>query len=218
MSCQRQHLPARLLASHTRPPRARHTTLHTQHCTHNRRKLREDVCGYSDEDTEDVTFRRLLSPESATRDIYGQLPGQELLDDAAQQYQAQLAQLLQAQQQEGGGQAQQQPQQPQEIVVDLRPARQRQAAAAAAAAAAIATVPSGGRRAATTAATGGAGLALGVGVVKLAQFVARQLSSNKGKRKGGRKRGSAQSSRRTSEAGSVAGSRGGSRRTTPRQR
>lgn len=33
--------------------------------------MREEVCGYSDEDTEDVTFRRLMSPDSASRDIHG---------------------------------------------------------------------------------------------------------------------------------------------------
>jgi hypothetical protein len=33
--------------------------------------MREEVCGYSDEGTEDVTFRRLMTPESAARDIHG---------------------------------------------------------------------------------------------------------------------------------------------------
>lgn len=36
--------------------------------------MREDVVGYSDEEAEDVTFRRLMSPESASRDIYGHTP------------------------------------------------------------------------------------------------------------------------------------------------
>jgi hypothetical protein len=40
----------------------------------NRRKMREDVVGYTDEEAEDVTFRRLMSPESASRDIYGHTP------------------------------------------------------------------------------------------------------------------------------------------------
>eukprot|EP00879_Flechtneria_rotunda_P010702 GHRR01011184.1.p3 GENE.GHRR01011184.1~~GHRR01011184.1.p3 ORF type:complete len:148 (+),score=52.08 GHRR01011184.1:511-954(+) len=41
--------------------------------------MREYMAGYSDEDTEDVTFRRLMSPYSAERDLYGvQQPGPAL--------------------------------------------------------------------------------------------------------------------------------------------
>lgn len=36
--------------------------------------LRQEVAGYSDEATEDVTFRRLMTPESASRDIHGPTP------------------------------------------------------------------------------------------------------------------------------------------------
>jgi hypothetical protein len=36
--------------------------------------MREEVCGYSDEGPEDVTFRRLLTPDSAARDLTGLMP------------------------------------------------------------------------------------------------------------------------------------------------
>ncbi|KAF8058458.1 hypothetical protein HT031_005582 [Scenedesmus sp. PABB004] len=36
-----------------------------------RRRMREHIAGYSDEETEDVTFRRLMSPYSAARDLHG---------------------------------------------------------------------------------------------------------------------------------------------------
>lgn len=152
-----------------------------------RRKMREDVCGYSDEDTEDVTFRRLMAPDSAAYALNGPTP----LDAALLTQDPLLLQQLTA----GGSSSQ------------------------AAAAAAVALPPSRARRVTVTTAVGGAGLALGAGVVKLVRIVSSRLQRQKRKAKGQRRAsaagaGAAAGSRRQSEArrSSAAGGR-----TTPRQ-
>jgi hypothetical protein len=48
-----------------------------------RRRMREEMAGYSDEETEDVTFRRLMTAQSATRELHGPGPIEYQDSDAA---------------------------------------------------------------------------------------------------------------------------------------
>jgi hypothetical protein len=146
--------------------------------------MRENVAGYSDEESEDVTFRRLMNPFSTSRDLLGEQQPQ--LQDAAE-------------------------------------AAAGQASLQAAAVADIA-LPGRARRVTVTTVAGGAGLALGAGVLKLAQLLSKLR--RKGKPKGKRGGQAAAGSRRQSGDGSSSRRRGtptgaGGRttpRTTPRQR
>jgi len=51
-----------------------------------RRRMREEMAGYSDEETEDVTFRRLMTAQSATRELHGPGPIEYQDSDAAGQH------------------------------------------------------------------------------------------------------------------------------------
>ncbi|WIA17608.1 hypothetical protein OEZ85_014421 [Tetradesmus obliquus] len=148
-----------------------------------RRRMREQVAGYSDEETEDVTFRRLMNPFSTSRDLLDEQQPQ--LQDAADAAAAQST--LQA------------------------------------AAAADVLLPGRVRRVTVTTVAGGAGLALGAGVLKLAHVLSKLRHKGKPKSK---RAGQAPGSRRQSGDGSAARRKGtpsgaGGRttpRTTPRQR
>jgi hypothetical protein len=150
-----------------------------------RRRMRENVAGYSDEESEDVTFRRLMNPFSTSRDLLGEQQPQ--LQDAAE-------------------------------------AAAGQATLQAAAAVADIALPGRVRRATVTTVAGGAGLALGAGVLKLAHLLTKLR--RKGKPKGRRGGQAAAGSRRQSGDGSSSRRKGtptgaGGRttpRTTPRQR
>lgn len=121
-----------------------------------RRKMREMIAGYSDEDTEDVTFRRLMDPYSAREDLFSQpqlQPGEEL---------------------------------------------DRTGPAGHTTALAVAPLPSRTRRVAVTSVAGGAGLALGAGVLKIVQLVSSRLRR---RRKPKRRAAQQTGSRRQSEQG-----------------
>eukprot|EP00878_Enallax_costatus_P021877 GHUV01023187.1.p2 GENE.GHUV01023187.1~~GHUV01023187.1.p2 ORF type:complete len:140 (+),score=28.59 GHUV01023187.1:484-903(+) len=131
--------------------------------------MREMIAGYSDEDTEDVTFRRLMNPYNTREDLYGQ------------------SQLQPGEQLESAG-----------------PSGQTTALA-------VAPLPSRTRRVTVTTVAGGAGLALGAGVLKIVQLVSSRLRRRK---KPKRRAPQQPGSRRQSEQGGQASSSRG--RPTPR--
>lgn len=137
--------------------------------------MREQVAGYSDEATEDVTFRRLMSPYSASRDLLGEQQPQLDPEDAA------------------------------------GPSQQQSAADIA--------LPGRVRRVTVTTAAGGAGLALGAGLIKLAHILGKLRRKGKPKRRAAQQQ--AGGSRRQPQAGAAGKGRSTPKptpRTTPRKR
>lgn len=130
--------------------------------------MREMVAGYSDEDSEDVTFRRLMSPYNARLHLHHQ-PLQQSEDEL-----------------EAAGSS-----------------GQTTFTAAAA-------PPSRTRRVTVTTVAGGAGLAIGAGVIKLVHMFASRLRR---KKKPKRRAPQQAAGRRQSEQGTRSSS---SRRGTPR--
>lgn len=131
--------------------------------------MREMIAGYSDENTEDVTFRRLMNPYNAQEDLYAQ-PQLQLDEDLGPVEPLGQATVL-----------------------------------------AVATLPSKTRRVIITTVAGGAGLALGAGIIKLAHLVSKQLRRKKKPKR--RAPQQAASRRQPEQGGRTSSSRRG---TTPR--
>lgn len=184
-----------------------------------RRMIRTNWVGHSDENMEDATFRRMTSPARAGEQLQREHAVGALVAAAAEGLPvAAIAGAAAAPgalpppgqgAAEGAAAGEEQPQPGEEgaeqgTEQQRRPPGRRQAAQGSAEVA----LPGPARRVAVTSAAGGAGLALGVGIVRLAALVARLRGG--GKRRGKRPAGAAKGGqRRTSATGRGSRSGGG---------